>query len=187
MSEYGVVTEPGMVRLERILPGPIDRVWSYLVDSEKRGTWLATGEIEPRVGGRVEHVWRNNAHTPDDDPAPAKYADIAEYARMEGRVTAYDPPRRLAYTWEGGPAEGESEVTFELSARGADVLLVLTHRRLVTRDGMLGVSSGWHAHLDVLAARLAGRTPPGFWRTHAKLEVEYGRRIPAGAERASSA
>ena len=183
MSEYGVVTAPGTVRLERTLPGPVERVWSHLIDSQKRGTWLATGEIEPRVGGRVEHVWRNNALTPDDDPPPSKYADIAEVARMEGRVTAYDPPRLLSYTWGGDPGERDSEVTFELSARGDEVLLVLTHRRLTTRDAMLGVSAGWHAHLEVLAARLAGRTPPGFWRTHNRLETEYASRIPAGAER----
>ena len=28
---------------------------------------------------------------------------------------------------------------------------------------MLNVSAGWHAHLDVLAARLAGEEPEPFW------------------------
>lgn len=37
MSEYGVVTEPGTVRIQRVLPGPIERVWAYLTESEKRG------------------------------------------------------------------------------------------------------------------------------------------------------
>ena len=45
---------PRTVRLERILPGPIERVWDYLVDGEKRGEWLCSGEMEPRVGGKVE-------------------------------------------------------------------------------------------------------------------------------------
>ena len=52
ITDYGVVTDAGTVRLERILPGPIERVWSYLTESEKRGQWFAAGEMELRVGGR---------------------------------------------------------------------------------------------------------------------------------------
>ena len=181
MSDYGVVTAPGTVRLERTLPGPIERVWRYLTDSERRGTWLATGEMELRVGGRVEHVWHNNRLTTNDDPAPAKYASVAEEARMEGRITAVDPPRLLSYTWGGAPGEQDSVVTFELAPVGDDVRLVLTHRRLTTRDALLGVSAGWHAHLDVLSDRLAGRTPSGFWRNHTRLEGEYERIVPGDA------
>ena len=29
-TSYGVVTEPGTVRIERLLPGPAERIWSYL-------------------------------------------------------------------------------------------------------------------------------------------------------------
>ena len=29
-----------------------------------------------------------------------------------------------------------------------------------------------------IADRLAGRQPASFWATHARLEAEYGRRIP---------
>jgi len=60
---YGVVTEPGTVRFERLLPGPIERVWSYLTESDKRRTWLASGEMELQVGGRVELIWRNSELT----------------------------------------------------------------------------------------------------------------------------
>ena len=52
-NEYGVVPEPGTVRFERLLPGPIERIWAYLTDSEKRGRWLASGAMELREGGRV--------------------------------------------------------------------------------------------------------------------------------------
>src|SRR5262249_28881174 len=54
MSEYGSVIEPGTVRFERLLPGPIEKVWAHLIDAEIRGTWLATGPMEPREGGKVE-------------------------------------------------------------------------------------------------------------------------------------
>lgn len=174
---YGIVTAPDTVRIERVLPGPIERVWSYLTDSDKRGRWLAEGRMDLRVGGRVEHVFRNNALTENDDPPPARYADIADEARMDGRITACEPPRLLSYTWSES-AGAASEVTFELSTKKEDVLLVLTHRRLANRDEMLGVAAGWHAHLDILADRLAGRTPPGFWATHTRLEREYDKLIP---------
>jgi len=178
MSEYGVVTAPRTVRIERLLPGPIERVWDYLVDSEKRGTWLARGELEPRVGGRVEHVFRHADLSDADDPPPAKYADMGPEHRMEGRVVSIEPPRLLAYTWTEEAGQ-ESEVTFELEPRGAAVQLVLTHRRLASRGDMVGVSAGWHAHLSFLEDRLAGRDSTGFWARFNPLEAEYEIRIPA--------
>ncbi len=53
MNDYGELIAPDTVRFKRLLPGTIDRVWSYLVDSEKRGKWLAGGDTEERVGGRA--------------------------------------------------------------------------------------------------------------------------------------
>ncbi len=178
MNDYGVVSEPGTLRFERLLPGPIERVWSYLIQSDKRGRWLAYGDIEPRVGGKVEHIWRNNELTENDAPAPEKYRAYAGEHRMQGRVTVYEPPHALAYTWGDDP-DTSSEVRYELSPRGDQVLLVLTHSRLASRDGMTSVGSGWHTHLGILADRLHGREPAGFWRTHTRLEAEYAARIAA--------
>ena len=42
-SQYAKRVSKDAVRFERLLPGPIERVWSYLTDSEKRGKWLASG------------------------------------------------------------------------------------------------------------------------------------------------
>lgn len=173
---YGIATSTDTVRIERLMPGPIERLWEYLVDSDRRRQWLAAGEIEPRVGGRVEHVFRNSALTEDDDPAPEKYAAQAHEACMEGRVTAFEPPRVLAYTW-GEEAGAFSQVRFELTPQGDVVRLVVTHERLSSRDAMLSVAAGWHTHLDILADRLANRTPEGFWRRHTRLEAEYARRL----------
>ena len=68
---------------------------------------------------------------------------------------------------------------FDLTPRGKQVQLVLTHRRIPNRDFMLSVSGGWHTHLDLLVAHLEGRELPKFWRSHTKIEAEYDRRIPA--------
>ena len=176
-ERYATRPSPDTLHLTRLLPGPIERVWAYLTDSEKRGRWLATGEMDLRVGGRVEHVWDNSRLTGHDDPPPPKYAEQAtRTVSMTGCVTECEPPYRLAYTW-GEDAES-SLVRFELSRRGNDVLLVLTHRRIARQDHLIGAAAGWHAHLDILADRLAGRRPASFWPTHTRLEAEYEERLP---------
>lgn len=177
MADYGVMTEAGTVRLERLLPGPIDLVWAYLTESDKRGKWLATGEMELRVGGRVELRFRHADLSPRREPTPQKYKSMENGATTHGRITRCDPPRVLSYTWgeEGGR---DSEVTFELTSRKDEVLLVITHRNLGGRDEIVSVSGGWHAHLDILIDHLNGREPRPFWSTHAALEAEYEKRVP---------
>jgi hypothetical protein len=68
-------------------------------------------------------------------------------------------------------------VTFELEPRGKDVLLVITHRRIVERKTRINVASGWDAHVGILADRLNGVEPRPFWSTHAKLVREYEARL----------
>ena len=77
---------------------------------------------------------------------------------MESEITELDPPHRLAISW--GSTGG---VTFELEPVGDMVRFTVTHHRIPDRSIMLNVSAGWHAHLDVLAARLAGEEPEPFW------------------------
>ena len=173
-ADYGVRTAPDTVRVERLLPGPIERVWEYLTDAELRAQWLAGGEMEPRVGGRVELLFHNSSLTENDDPPPSKYAKYDE-ARMGGKIVEFDPPRVLAYTW--GEDDASSQVRFELSTQGAQVRLIVTHSRLATREGMLSVAAGWHAHLNILRDRMTGHTPDGLWRTHTRLEAEYAQRL----------
>jgi uncharacterized protein YndB with AHSA1/START domain len=175
-AEFGEISEAGAIRFERLLPGPIERVWEYLVDSEKRGRWLASGPMDVRAGGEFEYVWRNSELTGHDDPTPEKYAGYAEH-RMKGHVIEADPPHRLVHSFDEY-GESPNEVTIELAEKGDKVLLTLTHRRLSGRAGMLSVGSGWHTHLDVLQARLEGRDPPPFWKSHERIEQEYQRRLP---------
>jgi uncharacterized protein YndB with AHSA1/START domain len=176
LGEFGVVPEARTLRLQRLLPGPIERVWAYLTESEKRGKWLARGPMELRVGGRVELNFRNAELSPHKETPPDRYKDRGA-GSLRGRITLCDPPRLLSYTWNedsGAP----SEVTFELTPQDADVLLVLTHRRLGDRTAMLSVAGGWHTHLGILIDHLNGREPRPFWSTYARLEAEYERRLP---------
>ena len=175
-SEFGVVPEARTLRLQRVLPGPVERVWAYLTESEKRGKWLARGPMELRVGGRVELNFRNAELSPHQETPPDRYRNKGA-GSLRGRITRCDPPRLLSYTWNED-SDTPSEVTFELTPQGADVVLVLTHRRLGDRAAMLSVAGGWHTHLGILIDHMNGREPRPFWSTYASLEAEYERRLP---------
>jgi uncharacterized protein YndB with AHSA1/START domain len=168
---YGVLTEPATLKIQRVLPGPIERVWAYLTESDLRRQWLAAGEMEMKVGAPVELVWRNNELT---NPPGERPAGFGEEHRMQSRITELDPPRKLAITW--GSTGG---VTFELEPEGNQVLLTLIHRRVADRATLLNVSAGWHTHLDVLVARATGKEPEPFWEGWARVRKEYERRMPA--------
>jgi uncharacterized protein YndB with AHSA1/START domain len=171
LSAYGALIEPATLKIERRLPGPIYRVWGYLTQSELRRQWLGSGEMEMRVDGPFEFVWRNDELTKPSGQRPPGFA--AEH-RMHGRITALDPPRKLAFTW--GSTGG---VTFELEPEGDEVLLTVIHRRLAERAILLNVSAGWHTHLDILVARLSGKEPEPYWDGWSRLRNEYDRRLPA--------
>ena len=172
MNEYGVVTEARTIRMERLLPGPIERVWDYLTDSTKRGTWFATGKMELRAGGGIEFFF-NHADLSAEKTPPEKHKNKAAGVSVNGTVTACKPPYLLCFKF------GEAgEVTFELAPKGKDVLLVLTHSKLKDRAMMVGVASGWHSHLAILIDVLNGDEPHPFWTTVTRLEMEYEKRIP---------
>lgn len=129
--------------------------------------------MEPRVGGKIDLHFQHRDLSDQDDPIPEKYKGFEEGSESAGKVTQWDPPRILSYTWaeESGT---DSEVTFELKSRGDKVLLILTHRLLGDDPEMLlRVAAGWHTHLGILIDRLSGRNPQGFWKVHTRLEEEY--------------
>lgn len=175
--EYGTIVAAGTLRLERELPGPIERVWAYLTEPEKRRTWLAGGEMELRVGGRVELNFVFADLTQPGEVIPERYREMGDCHQKLGQVTQCEPPARLAFSWNHDDAAA-SEVKFELTPVGDKVRMVLTHERLPDRDTLLSVSGGWHTHVDRLIERLEGVPPQPFWAAHLAKREEYDRRIP---------
>ena len=168
---YGVLTEPATLKIQRLLPGPIERVWAYLTDDELRRKWLAAGAMEMKLGAPFEFVWRNDELT---DPPGQRPPGFPEEHRMQSRITELDPPRKLSITWGSN-----GDVSFELRPEGDEVLLTLTHRRVPDRKTLLNVSAGWHAHLDLLVAHASGKGASGsFWDGWGRLREEYDRRLP---------
>jgi len=168
---WGELIEPTTLRIQRLLPGPIERIWAYLTDSDLRRKWLAAGAMEMKLGAPVEFVWRNDELT---DPPSARPDGFPEEHRMQSRITELDPMRKLSIAWNNS-----GDVTFELEPKGKGVLLTVIHRRLPDRSTMLKVSAGWHMHLDVLVARASGNEPASFWDGWSRLQKEYDRRLPA--------
>jgi uncharacterized protein YndB with AHSA1/START domain len=168
MNRPVTLIEPGTVKLERVLPGPVERVWSYITESDKRAKWLAAGEFDLRVGGKVRLEF-DNSRLPNDGGCPPEYKERG-MGKFEGVVTRLEPMRLLAHTWMWNG--GDTEVSYELTPRGKDVLLVIVHRRL-GRELQPAVMGGWDVHTGILEDLLKGVAPRPFWKTHARIEKEY--------------
>lgn len=172
MTTYGTLTAPDTLRMERVLPGPIERVWEFLTDAKKRRLWLADGEMANHPGGHVELIFRNSELAENDNIAPAKYADVAGEFCTTGEITRFEPPFRLSFIWIEN-----TEVCFDLTEERDKVVLVLTHKRIDNRATLLSVSGGWHTHLDILVEVLNKRKPTEFWQKIVRLEDEYTQRF----------
>jgi uncharacterized protein YndB with AHSA1/START domain len=127
------------VSFERVLPGPIERVWEFLTSPDRLPGWFGDGTLEPRVGGNVTLMG----------------------GHVRGTVTRWQPPTQLAYTWNVfSPGETvssypESYLTIELETRGSDVVLRLTHLPVLARFENQN-AMGWHTYLDMLSAAIRG-------------------------------
>jgi uncharacterized protein YndB with AHSA1/START domain len=162
---YGSFSEDSTLTIQRRLPGPIQKVWAYLTDSELRAQWLASGQIQPNNGTSFELVWRNDSLSASPIERPTGFP---EEQRATCEVKEIEPPHKLRFIW---PNVGD--VTMLLEPLGDEVLLTLVHRGLSERAMKVMVSAGWHTHLDILVARASGTKPPSFWSTWDHLRAEY--------------
>jgi uncharacterized protein YndB with AHSA1/START domain len=152
------------VRFVRTYPYPVERVWTAISDPDELMRWFPSRvELEPEVGGRVAF---------SGDP----YAGDAT-----GVVLAYEPPRRLAFTW----LTDELHLTLEpVDGGGSRLTLVnvLADRTAAARN-----ASGWFVCLGELRKLLDGVPSRGPhsddtapWDPIYEAHVDAG--LPAGAE-----
>lgn len=145
------------VHLERLLDAPRDRVWALWTDPERLGRWLAP--VERGV------------------PGPGATFVL----RMEADRTAtctverWEPPRLLELAWDYS-GEGPSRFRLELRAEHGGTRLLIDHDRLDAADPV-EYGAGWHAHLELLAAHLAGAQAPAFDEVFLPLREAYAAQV----------
>ena len=133
------VGERHVVRFQRQLAHPIERVWAALTDPAEIINWLGDAEVELAEGGRFTVRWLNT----DDQGNRAVY---------HGTITHLEPPRLLEISgdihgvlrWALRPEAGGTHLTFSSTLDLPD-------------EYRTKVLAGWHCHLDYLAGALDGQ------------------------------
>jgi uncharacterized protein YndB with AHSA1/START domain len=127
-----------VVRFERHLAHPIEKVWAALTDPDQMIKWWGRGDVELVEGGRFKVEWQNT----DDE---------GNRAVMEGTITRLDPPRLLETS--GGP---HGDLRWELRPEGDGTVLSFTSTLELPEEFRTRHVAGWHWHLDALATILDG-------------------------------
>lgn len=168
IDAFATMIDGSTLVIQRWLPGPVERVWSFLTDDELRRKWLAAGEMDLVAGASLELVWRNDTLS---DAADSRPPGFAEEQRMQSRVIAVELMRTLTIAW------GEGAVTFTLKEKGERVLLTITHCGLDDPASRRMIAGGWHMHLDILFAARSGTQPASFWSGWTQLQAVYDSRF----------
>ena len=132
--------ERHVIRFERRLGHPIERVWSALTDPDEIAAWLALAELDLREGGRMMLRWQNT-----DDEGNTSVA--------RGTVSALEPPRLLEFD-----TDIHGRLRWELEPDGSGTALTFTAEVELPADYETEVIAGWHIHLDHLEEVLDGGT-----------------------------
>jgi uncharacterized protein YndB with AHSA1/START domain len=171
MSNYASATG-ATLRIERRLPGPIERVWAYVVEPEKRALWFVGGIWDQHAGGEARSLWDHTRLSHEPTPEAWKSFDGME---TTATITRIEPPRLLSYRTDMGA--GAVDITFELVPDGDDVIFSITQAPVADAKGKASFASGWHAYIDILEDRLRGVKPRGFWTNFDRLQAEYATRF----------
>jgi uncharacterized protein YndB with AHSA1/START domain len=129
-----------VLRFERRLDHPVERVWRAITEPAEIVQWLAEAQLELGEGGNVTLRWLNSDQ--EGNTAVAR-----------GTVRAVDPPRLLELD-----TDIHGVLRWELQDDNGGCRLIFTASYpSLPEDARLDVLSGWHIHLDHLADALAGQ------------------------------
>ena len=157
MTDLGTIERTGerhVLRYERRLEQPVERVWAALTEPGEMRGWLAAAEeLDLREGGTITLRWLN---IPDDTQEWAeKGVEIPEDHDISAPVrgTQLDPPRLIEYD-----TDQMGVMRWELRDEGGACALTFTNT-IELPDGSPPEQTlaGWHIHLDHLEDVLAGQ------------------------------
>jgi uncharacterized protein YndB with AHSA1/START domain len=129
-----------VIRFERRIGHPVERVWRALTEPDEIAAWLALAELELEEGGRVVLTWQNT----DDE---------GNRAVARGTVSALDPLRLLEFD-----TDAHGRLRWELERDGDGTALTFTAEVELPKEHETEVIAGWHIHLDHLEEVLDGGT-----------------------------
>ena len=132
-----------VVRMEDRYRTDVDDLWSAITDPRRLARWVARVDGDLRVGG-------------------AFHASFTSGWEGPGRVDVCEPPRRLLVTMSPGE-DDQTEIEAELVRDGEVTRLVIEERGIPLGEAP-DHGAGWQAHVEDLAAHLAGR-PTAEWHT----------------------
>jgi uncharacterized protein YndB with AHSA1/START domain len=154
-----VTTDALVLRVERVLDAPPERIYAAWTDPAVLRRWWAAqpdwttadATTDVRVGGRYRLSMK------DADGGIRSVA--GEYIEVE-------PPRRLKYSW-AWERHGASEavgsvtvVTVEFVAEGSGTRVILEQRGFVTEPDRDSHDEGWRGCLDNLERRVVMSPAP---------------------------
>lgn len=132
-----------VVRMEDRFDTDPGDLWSALTDPRRLARWIADVQGDLRLGGQFRARFTSSWEGP-------------------GRVDVCEPPRRLLVTMSPGD-DDQTVIEAELTPEGNATRLVIEERGLPL-DAAAAHGAGWQAHVEDLAAHLAGE-PTADWRT----------------------
>jgi uncharacterized protein YndB with AHSA1/START domain len=150
-----------VIRFERRLDHPIERVWAALTEPSELIGWWGDADLELVEGGRFVMRWLNT----DGEGNPFV---------MHATIRQLDPPRLLET--EGS---GHGVLRWELRPDGDGTILRFSSTLDLADEYRTMTLAGWHMHLDALAAMLAGESVdlvniPGWEPLHQRYVAKLG-------------
>ncbi|MET3528396.1 SRPBCC domain-containing protein [Phenylobacterium koreense] len=129
---------PGVIgaHFELPLEAGAEEVWSFLTAPDRLPQWLAPGSIELREGGAAKLDFQDSGIV------------------IDSQVTRCEAPHALAYSWSA-PGQPDRPVRWTLAADGEGTHLSLD-LELPSDEDAARSAAGWAAHLEMLAAAMAG-------------------------------
>ncbi len=136
--------------VERVMPHPPEKIWRALTERALIAEWLMQNDFEPRLGARFTF----------------RAKPMGDWnGIVDCEITAFEPPRRLAYSWKGGSATNaaygsalDSVVTWTLTPAPGGTRLRMEHRGFGAQNAAAydAMSQGWPHVLERLEQAAAG-------------------------------
>jgi len=115
-------------------------VWRYFSDANLLAAWLMRNNFSGVIGQEFQFFAQSSTDWT---------------GQLNCRLLEYDPPNRIAFTWDANNIGAETMVTIELSDLGEETGVRLIHANFEYATGDLGRllerhDAGWLDHLKVL-------------------------------------